>query len=514
MSPLGQRNYIVFFCLLGLIVFSGLFIPLMDNDAAHHANIALRMYLTGDYVHLIDNGKDYLDKPHLHFWLAAMSYHVFGVTAFAYKLPSFIISIVGLFSVYKLGGRLIDRETGRLAALISATGFAFFISLGDVRMDAILVAAISFSCWQLIELIYKKSWLNIIGAALGLAIGFSVKGVVGVVVPMVFLWWYLLENGGWRILWSYKFFLTVVLFISFISPVLYCYYLQFDLHPEKIIRGRSHISGIRFALLGGGAERFAGEMSQDGKKDWLFFIYTFLWAFAPWSIFTYIAIVRSFRKKSGWYLSATILTIAMLIGLAGSKLPHYLNISFPFAALLTAFLLNKEPLSRTNRIIMYSMVGILMVSTILVNGWLFPVKIYLLLGFGLIIFFGDSIISQKTHADVKQFTLLIRACIFLYLFLNINFYPHLLVYQGGQELAQKIKGKIPVDNVYFWNNNYSSSFCFTTKTLRKELTDTTVFKSKTGAYYIVYDSVYEKEITEHGWVLGEKIATQIGRAHV
>jgi hypothetical protein len=48
----------------------------MNNNAAHHANIALHMYLTNDYVNLIDQGKDYLDKPHLLFWLAALSYHV------------------------------------------------------------------------------------------------------------------------------------------------------------------------------------------------------------------------------------------------------------------------------------------------------------------------------------------------------------------------------------------------------------------------------------------------------
>ena len=74
------------------VVFAGLFVPLMDNDSAHHANIALRMFLTGDYVRLIDYDGPYLDKPHLHFWLSAASYHIFGVNGFAYKFPSFLIS--------------------------------------------------------------------------------------------------------------------------------------------------------------------------------------------------------------------------------------------------------------------------------------------------------------------------------------------------------------------------------------------------------------------------------------
>ena len=50
---------------LCLLVYAGsLLFPLMDKDAAHHANIALRMYEHNDYVSLVDRGNDYLDKPH------------------------------------------------------------------------------------------------------------------------------------------------------------------------------------------------------------------------------------------------------------------------------------------------------------------------------------------------------------------------------------------------------------------------------------------------------------------
>ena len=106
---LPDRIYILLFALLGFVYACGLFVPLMDNDSAHHANIALRMYLTGDYVNLVDYGKDYLDKPHFHFWLSAFSYEIFGVTGFAYKLPSFLFTILGTYSVFRLGKLLYDR---------------------------------------------------------------------------------------------------------------------------------------------------------------------------------------------------------------------------------------------------------------------------------------------------------------------------------------------------------------------------------------------------------------------
>src|SRR5262250_631981 len=110
----------------------------MDNDSAHHANIALHMYLNRYYVNLVDAGKDYLDKPHLLFWLCAFSYKIFGVTSFAYKFPSFLFTILGTYSIYRLGKVLYYEEAGKLAALICASAFAYVVANNDVRMDATL----------------------------------------------------------------------------------------------------------------------------------------------------------------------------------------------------------------------------------------------------------------------------------------------------------------------------------------------------------------------------------------
>ena len=134
----------------------GLFVPLMDNDSGHHADIALHMYLTGNYVDLVDQAGDYLDKPHLHFWLCAFSYKIFGVTTFAYKFPSFLFTLLGIYSVYRLGEILYSNEIGKLSALILASSFAFILANNDVRMDAILTACIAFASWQLVEFIQQK----------------------------------------------------------------------------------------------------------------------------------------------------------------------------------------------------------------------------------------------------------------------------------------------------------------------------------------------------------------------
>ncbi|MFI5186316.1 MAG: ArnT family glycosyltransferase, partial [Chitinophagales bacterium] len=138
----STATYTFLFSLLGLVYVAGLFVPLMDNDSAHHANIALHMYLNRDYVNLIDAGKDYLDKPHLLFWLCATSYKFFGITSFAYKFPSFCFTILGTYSTFRLGKSLYNNEIGRLSALIVASAFSYILANNDVRMDAILTACV------------------------------------------------------------------------------------------------------------------------------------------------------------------------------------------------------------------------------------------------------------------------------------------------------------------------------------------------------------------------------------
>jgi 4-amino-4-deoxy-L-arabinose transferase-like glycosyltransferase len=503
----SRSTYILLFVLTAFVYIIGLFIPLMDNDAAHHANIALRMYLTGDYVNLIDNGQDYLDKPHLHFWLAALSYKLFGVSAFAYRFPSFLFSILGIYSIYRLGKIFYNEEVAKASALIFATSFGYMLSLTDVRMDAILVATISFSCWQLVALIYTGRLWYVGGSAMGLAIGFAVKGSIGVAVPVVFIAWFALFQRSLKPKTILYLFLTFLLLILFIFPILYCYYLQFDLHPEKVIRGRDHIKGVRYILFGQGAERFEGKMSTDSRKDPFFFPYTFIWAFAPWALFCYVAIIRSLRKIKAQFpdsfIAFSFLSIALLITFAGSKLPHYLNVVFPFAALLTASFLQTENNKYYIRLITICLSILTILTALIINLYFFSFSLSwpAIIGIAIVVII---IGSMQTRMDPfqKNISWLAASILFLFLLLNSSFYPKLLKYQGGQELARLIKNKIEPGRIYFWPKNYSSSFCFSQGTLRQEFVDSVLNKTKPA--WLVFDKNYEPEIEKSGYVITER----------
>ncbi|HEY9049699.1 MAG TPA: glycosyltransferase family 39 protein [Ohtaekwangia sp.] len=480
-----KKFYLLAGAVLGIIYIRGLYIPLMDNDAAHHANIALHMFLTGDFTSLVDQGQDYLDKPHLLFWLAAISYHIFGVSAFAYKLPSLLFSLLGIYSTYRLGKLLYSKEAGRLAAFILATCFSFVLANHDVRMDAILTSAIIFATWQLIAFADTMRWKNIILGSIGLALGFATKGIIGIAVPGIAVAVHLLYQQNWQTLFNPRWLLLPVFLFIFISPVLYCYYQQFDLHPEKVIRGQSNLSGIRFILWSQNVERLEGEkFGSVAKGDPFFFLHTFLWAFIPWSLLTLAAywkrLKKFIEKKFRYNPEREIVTfgtatlVFIIISISNFKLPHYLNILLPlFAILLAGYLTgplrNKQ---QTDLFITQIITAcILLVFMIVLNLWVFPVRQWWVIILAMIpamLYFG----FQHEATRVQRIIMLsIATALMCNIFLSFSFYPQMLSYQAGDALADFVaKEHIDTRRIYYLQEHErSNSFEFCSATLLPEI---------------------------------------------
>ena len=92
--------------------------------------------------------------------------------------------------------------------------------------------------------------------------------------------------------------------------------------------------------------------------------------------------------------------------------------------------------------------------------------------------------------------------IFLFFLLNSNFYPQLLKYQGGNELAFATKGKVSPADVYFWDNTYSSSYNFYTASLRKTFADSVLQQKE--LVWLLFDIRNEEKIKQMGYNLGER----------
>jgi 4-amino-4-deoxy-L-arabinose transferase-like glycosyltransferase len=154
----------------------------MDNDSGHHADIALRMYLTGDYVTLYDHRGDYIDKPHFLFWTSAAELSSFW--RYFFCLPAFLLFFLrssALIPYFVWEKNYMVTEIGKLAALIAASSFCYILANNDVRMDAILTAAIAFATWQLVPYVHHRKFIFLLVLHWEWLLAFLQKGHVGLV---------------------------------------------------------------------------------------------------------------------------------------------------------------------------------------------------------------------------------------------------------------------------------------------------------------------------------------------
>ncbi|MEJ7588240.1 MAG: glycosyltransferase family 39 protein [Ferruginibacter sp.] len=170
-------------CLLTYLL--GIFcVPLMDIDATQYASMSREMLLSGNYLQLYDLGKDYLDKPPMLFWLSSLSLRIFGIHDWAYRLPSFIFSLLAIYSTYRLALLFYKKEIALLSMVILASCQAMFLINHDVRTDTMLLGWVACSIWQLAAWYQLGKWKNLLLSAIAIAGGMMTKGPLALMIPV------------------------------------------------------------------------------------------------------------------------------------------------------------------------------------------------------------------------------------------------------------------------------------------------------------------------------------------
>ena len=475
---ISNLRYWFLIALIFMVYVAGMFVTLFENDSAQFSVMAMRMVQENDFFSLFKGPEEYLDKPHMHYWLAALSYKIFGIHDWAYRIPGILATLLAAYSCYGLGNLLYGKHVGKLSALIFMTAQTIVLGAIDVRTDAVLTGFSILAIWQLTTYIEKGSLKGIIIGAFAAGIAFSTKGQISLLVIGLPILCHLLYTGKWKAFLSWKVLVALFVFGVTISPMLYAYYLQFDLHPEKIIRGKDNRSGIFFIFWEQSFERLSGEGIGKNSSDFFFFFHTFLWVFLPWTILGiaayYAKAKRLIRLKFKYNAKFEVLTLGgitlifAVISFAQFKLPHYLNITIPLFAVLTAsylYDLYRFDREKATRLLMkgqYFILGVVFIASALICFYVFELKgivayIFLLIAGVIIIFYS----LKREGVYVRLITISVCASLLLNAVLNLHFYPNLLEFQGGSSMAKIIKLKnIPVDRVYKVTSDYTWSLDF------------------------------------------------------
>lgn len=462
---ISSARYWFLLLLILLVYLTGMFVTLFENDSAQFAVMAMRMVQENDFLNLFKGPIEYLDKPHMHYWLAAFSYKIFGIQDWAYRIPGILCTLLAGYSCFGLGKLLYNTNVGKLAALIFLTSQTIVLSTIDVRTDAVLTGFTIFAIWQLTAYINTNSLYNIVFGAFGAGIAFSTKGQIALVVIGLPILCHLAYTRKWKMFLNWRVLVALLIFGITISPMLYAYYHQFDMHPEKIIRGKSDRSGIFFIFWEQSFERLSGEGIGKNSSDYFFFFHTFLWVFLPWTVVgvlayisrfkTFVKLKFSYNTKYEFLTLGGITLIFLLISFAQFKLPHYLNIIIPLFSVLAAsylFSLKRFAKKKTIKTILgaqYFILSLVFIIVALICFYVFKFENSLYYGLFLLGFLIIYYCLKREAYYLRIITVSVYASILLNVVLNGHFYPKLLEYQAGSTMANKIKEhQIPIDNIY------------------------------------------------------------------
>ena len=316
------------------------------GDSVTYAALARHIALNNDWVNLVLDGRDWLDKPHMPFWITALFFKVGGVSAFTYILPGFLFHLIGGYFTYRIARLFYNRDTAWLAVLVYVSVFEMMDSSIEVKAETYLTGFIMAACYYWLRFDAAPKIKYLLLGALFSAMAVMTKGVftlIAITGGMVCMWLY---RGEWRKLLSGKWLLALALTLLFTAPELVALYLQFDAHPEKVVFGHTQVSGIRFFLWDSQFGRFfnTGPI-QNHNGNPLYFVNAFLWTFLPWVAVFAAAIysgVRNFTSQSDAdrarfvYLCGSFFIPFLIFSATAFQFEYYTVIIFPFAAILCA----------------------------------------------------------------------------------------------------------------------------------------------------------------------------------
>jgi 4-amino-4-deoxy-L-arabinose transferase-like glycosyltransferase len=455
------------FLLIAAVYFCSVRVDVMDVDASQYAEISREMAHTGSYLQLYDRGLDYLDKPPFLFWMSSLSMEVFGPNNFSYRLPSILFALLALYSVYRLTKLLYDESTGRLAALVLGCCQGLFLWTNDIRTDTILMSCVITGIWLLMEWELDRRWYHLLGGTAAVACGMMTKGPIALFVPAFALGTDWLLKREFKKIFSPWHIVEFLLIGIFLIPMSIGLYQQYDLHPEKIIDGQMHVSGLKFFFWTQSFGRITGENTWENGADPFFLLNSMTWAFLPWILIFLAAMVRNFwmliKQKfrlfpgQEWISTGGFLLSYLSLCLSKYQLPHYIFVAFPLAAIVVAVILRdilweskmlgwKKAFTYIHTVVS----ALLLVAALGVITFIFPTGI-----FGLILWAIAVVVwlylAFKKSIQPKVIWLPVAAMILANFFVINYFYYPLMRYQCGSVVGKFIYEKgISTDHVYSW----------------------------------------------------------------
>ena len=141
----------------------------------------------------------WLHKPPVAMWQICLSHFIFGINAFALRLPSAISLVLSAWLTFRIASDLFDKRAGLIAAFLQAFNPFFFESVHGYQysdhIDIALLLWVQVSCWFLLRAIRTGKQRNYILSGVAMGIAYLSKSYLalitfGIAVVVWFVAWY------------------------------------------------------------------------------------------------------------------------------------------------------------------------------------------------------------------------------------------------------------------------------------------------------------------------------------
>jgi 4-amino-4-deoxy-L-arabinose transferase-like glycosyltransferase len=275
-------------------------------------------------------------KPPLMYWLGALISVLAGrVNEWTVRLPSAMLAVAGIAVCYYYVGRLFDRRSALVAALILATSFEYLQAASAARVDMTLTFFMEVAFFEFLliaeGLVARRMLLY-----LALAAAILAKGPIGAFLPgLVALIWMLLE-GRLRLLRDLK----LPTGTAVVAVVAGGWYLLAGLKGGMDFVHRQILDENLYRLLPSHAVR------EPHAHPFYYMELMLIAGFLPWSAIAPLAVVQLVREPRALsarvkYLMVWLVAVLVFYNLPQSKRGVYLLALYPALAAITALFLNE-----------------------------------------------------------------------------------------------------------------------------------------------------------------------------
>ena len=305
-----------------------------DSDEAFYAESSREMVASGDWVTPYYNYEPRFQKPILYYWLTSATYLATGATELGARLWAALAGVGLVLVTAACGRRWYDETTGLLAAAIVATNFGYF-SIGRMALpDLPLTFCITLTIWAALvsTLEQERSTRKfVILAALGLGLGFLMKGPVGIIIPaLVIVPVLMIERRSIGLNPAD----IVMGFLIMLAVALPWYGVMWARHGNEYLQS---------FFIGDNLERFATDRFND-PRPWWFYLPVVAGGLLPWTplALVWLGPITQFirgRRSAGTIDLRLLLWAALPLvfySLSVGKQPRYVLPVLPPLALLLA----------------------------------------------------------------------------------------------------------------------------------------------------------------------------------